>query len=158
MAARTASASRTTSSPTTSARPSSARSSVVRIRTTVVLPAPLGPRSPRTEPSSTVRSTPPRAVVAPKRLTSPSTTIASLMTGTLDARTDSSDRFSGSPRDDGPGRTPGPAAGAHREPASGGGQRGPLSPGGHRVSGPVEPCQHLLGVLGPAGLQDDEDL
>ena len=80
---------RTTSRPTTSARPASARSRVVRIRTTVVLPAPLGPRSPSTVPSGTDRSTPSRATVAPKRFTSPSTTIASVMTGTLDRIGDS---------------------------------------------------------------------
>jgi hypothetical protein len=47
--------------------------------TVVVLPAPFGPSRPRTLPSATVRSTPASAVVAPKRFTSPSTTIASVM-------------------------------------------------------------------------------
>ena len=42
-----------TSIPATSARPESGVSSVVRTRTVVVFPAPLGPKSPRTVPSST---------------------------------------------------------------------------------------------------------
>ena len=54
-----------TSSPATSARPPSNRSRVVRIRTAVVLPAPLGPSSPQTVPSRTVRSNPSSAVVVP---------------------------------------------------------------------------------------------
>src|SRR3712207_8650904 len=33
---------------------------------------------------------------------------------------------------------------------------GPLSAGGDGVAGPGQPGQHLLGVLWPAGLQDDE--
>ena len=41
------------------------------MRTIVVLPEPLGPSSPRTVPASATRSTPARAVVAPKRLTTP---------------------------------------------------------------------------------------
>ena len=47
---RTPAGSRATSTPATSARPPSARSSVVRIRTAVVLPAPLGPSRPKTLP------------------------------------------------------------------------------------------------------------
>lgn len=47
------------------------RSSVARIRTAVVLPAPLGPRTPSTRPSRAARSTPASAVVLPNRLTSP---------------------------------------------------------------------------------------
>ena len=39
------------------------------IRSSVVLPAPLGPSSPRTSPGSMVRSSPSTAVVSPKRLT-----------------------------------------------------------------------------------------
>ena len=46
IARRTASPSLTTSWPATRARPAVGRSSVVRMRTTVVLPAPLGPRNP----------------------------------------------------------------------------------------------------------------
>ena len=52
---------RTTSKPATVARPASGLSSVARMRTVVVLPAPFGPSRPRTVPSSTVRSTPSRA-------------------------------------------------------------------------------------------------
>ncbi len=47
---RRAAASRTTSSPTTVAVPASGMSSVVSTRTSVVLPAPLGPSRPRTVP------------------------------------------------------------------------------------------------------------
>ena len=43
-----------TSNPATRGRPPSSRSSVRRIRTAVVLPAPLGPSSPQTVPSGTV--------------------------------------------------------------------------------------------------------
>ena len=46
IARRTASPSRTTSYPATNACPEVGRSSVVRIRTTVVLPAPFGPKNP----------------------------------------------------------------------------------------------------------------
>ena len=45
--------------------PRRAASSVVRIRTAVVLPAPFGPSSPRTIPVSAVRSTPSRATTLP---------------------------------------------------------------------------------------------
>ena len=64
---RTACGSRTTSRPATSARPVVGESSVVRIRTAVVLPAPLWPSRPSTVPGSTARSRPLRASVAPKR-------------------------------------------------------------------------------------------
>src|SRR5690349_24604009 len=47
-----------------------------RIRMRVVLPAPFGPRRPKTMPSGTSRSTPARAVVDPNRLTTPSTRMA----------------------------------------------------------------------------------
>src|SRR5258707_6403204 len=43
------------------------------MRTSVVLPAPFGPRRPNTMPSATSRSTPARAVVDPNRLTTPPT-------------------------------------------------------------------------------------
>src|SRR6201996_6217677 len=55
---RTALGSFTTSWPSTSARPPSGRSKVVRMRTAVVLPAPLGPSTPRTVPRGTDRSMP----------------------------------------------------------------------------------------------------
>ena len=48
---RTAAASRTTSRPSTRARPPSGCSSVVRMRTAVVLPAPFGPSTPSTVPA-----------------------------------------------------------------------------------------------------------
>ena len=46
----------TTSRPATRGRPASGRSSVVRIRITVVFPAPFGPSSPQIVPASTRRS------------------------------------------------------------------------------------------------------
>ncbi len=54
----TAAASCTTSCPSTPARPPSGCSSVVRMRTAVVLPAPFGPSSPSTLPRRTARSIP----------------------------------------------------------------------------------------------------
>jgi hypothetical protein len=55
----------TTSCPQTAACPPSGRSSVARIRTAVVFPAPFGPRRPNTEPVGTQRSIPSNATVAP---------------------------------------------------------------------------------------------
>src|SRR4051794_34386049 len=74
--ARTAGASATTSRPATRALPASGSSSVARMRTVVVLPAPLGPRTPRTVPGATARSTPSSARVGPNDLTSPRTRMA----------------------------------------------------------------------------------
>src|SRR5205807_201380 len=51
-------------------------SRVVRMRTAVVLPAPLGPSRPSTVPAGTVRSMPSRAWTAPKHLVRFSTRIA----------------------------------------------------------------------------------
>ena len=51
------------------------RNSVARIRTSVVLPAPLGPSSASTLPSSATRSKSARACVDPNRLLTPSTSI-----------------------------------------------------------------------------------
>ena len=76
MIRRSCRASRTTSRPSTVAVPESGLSSVVRIRTVVVLPAPLGPSKPSTVPSATVRSRPSSAVTSPYVLTRPSATIA----------------------------------------------------------------------------------
>src|ERR671919_316951 len=76
MRARARLSSRRTSMPSISARPASGSSSVVRMRTAVVLPAPLGPRTPRICPRSTSKSTPHRASVSPNRLASPSATTA----------------------------------------------------------------------------------
>src|SRR5208282_1902364 len=59
---------RATSKPATVARPPLGASSVVSIRTTVVLPAPLGPSSPNTSPRRTSKLTLSTAVKAPKRL------------------------------------------------------------------------------------------
>ena len=58
---RTSAGSASTSMPATTAEPESGRSSVVRIRTAVVLPAPLGPSTPSTEPSGTAKESPQRA-------------------------------------------------------------------------------------------------
>src|ERR1700756_1244521 len=49
---------------------------VARVRTAVVLPAPLGPSRPSTLPASTARSMPSSAPTGPKRLTSPWAAIA----------------------------------------------------------------------------------
>ena len=69
----------TTSWPQTVARPPSGRTSVARIRTAVVFPAPFGPSRPNTEPVRTNRSIPSSARVWPNRLTSPSATIEYVM-------------------------------------------------------------------------------
>ncbi|CAB4699896.1 unannotated protein [freshwater metagenome] len=53
--------------PATDALPESGVSKVVSIRTTVVLPAPLGPRTLKTVPSSTSRLKPSRALTSPFR-------------------------------------------------------------------------------------------
>ena len=53
---RTSSACATTSKPATAALPAEGRASVVRMRIAVVLPAPLWPSSPSTEPAGTSRS------------------------------------------------------------------------------------------------------
>src|SRR5487761_791193 len=73
---RTAAACRTTSWPSTSARPLSGSSRVVRMRTAVVLPAPFGPRTPRTVPRGTERSIPRSACTSPNDWVRPSTKIA----------------------------------------------------------------------------------
>ena len=68
-----------TSMPLTTARPESGVSSVVRIRTAVVLPAPLGPSSPSTDPAGTSRSTPSRARTSPDRLGNTLTRLSAVM-------------------------------------------------------------------------------
>src|SRR5215468_2476355 len=73
---RTAAASRTTSWPSTRAFPPSGSSSVVRIRTAVVFPAPLGPSTPSTVPRGTDRSIPRSACTSPNDLVKSSTRIA----------------------------------------------------------------------------------
>src|SRR3954469_8655689 len=69
MRARSAGASETTSRPATRALPASGSSSVARMRTIVVLPAPLGPSTPSTVPGATASSTPSSARVGPKDFT-----------------------------------------------------------------------------------------
>src|ERR1700722_3312974 len=59
---------RATSKPATNAWPPLGVSSVVSIRTTVVLPAPFGPSNPKTSPRRTSKLTLSTAVKAPKRL------------------------------------------------------------------------------------------
>ena len=54
--------------PGHAADPAFGIASVVRMRTAVVLPAPLGPSTPRIEPAGTSRSMPARATVSPNRL------------------------------------------------------------------------------------------
>src|SRR4051812_29517140 len=63
----------------TSARPASGCNSVARMRTSVVLPAPFGPSSPKIAPSGTSRSTPASASVEPKFLVTPSTVMADVV-------------------------------------------------------------------------------
>ena len=60
MTERTASGSRSMSWPAIRTWPASAADSVARIRTIVVLPAPFGPSSAKTDPAGTDRSIPPR--------------------------------------------------------------------------------------------------
>jgi hypothetical protein len=64
-AQRSAAASRTTSRPATRALPPSGLSSVARIRTAVVFPAPFGPRSPSTLPGRAAKSMPQSACTDP---------------------------------------------------------------------------------------------
>src|SRR6266705_1918305 len=52
------------------------RGGVVKMRTAVVFPAPLGPRKPNTVPDATSRSMPRNASTVPKFLRSPSATMA----------------------------------------------------------------------------------
>ncbi len=65
MRRRTSSGSLATSTPATRADPDVIDSSVVSIFTVVDLPAPFGPRKPKTSPDSTVRSTPRTASMPP---------------------------------------------------------------------------------------------
>src|SRR5271156_1950075 len=76
IASRTRRAWRATSKPATQALPSLGGSSVVSIRTNVVLPAPLGPSRPKTSPRRTSKLTLSTAVNWPKRLLRPSTLMA----------------------------------------------------------------------------------
>src|SRR2546425_732324 len=69
--------------PATRAVPASGGSSVVRMRTAVVLPAPLGPSRPRMLPWGTARSSPSSAVTSPNRLTSPDVEIMSVTSNPL---------------------------------------------------------------------------
>ncbi len=72
MDARARRGSRATSIPATRTLPASARRSPATTETSVVLPAPLRPRSPTMLPGSTARSTPSSATVAPYDLRTPS--------------------------------------------------------------------------------------
>jgi hypothetical protein len=57
-----------TSIPATAARPASGLDSVVRMRTAVVLPAPLGPSRANTVPAATEKLSPSSARTSPARL------------------------------------------------------------------------------------------
>src|SRR5689334_21885197 len=70
IASRTRSGSRATSKPATSPWPDVGRISVVSIRLSVVLPAPLGPSRPNNSPRRTSKLTWSTAVKSPKRLVS----------------------------------------------------------------------------------------
>jgi hypothetical protein len=76
MLLRTAPGSVRMSWPATRPVPAVGRVSVVIIRTVVVLPAPLGPSRPSTDPSGTTNETSSTATVSPKCLTRPSASIA----------------------------------------------------------------------------------
>src|SRR6185437_4823544 len=65
---RTSSLAATTSNPATSARPEVGLVSVQSMLIVVVLPAPLGPRKPKTSPLPTSKSTPLTASKSPKDL------------------------------------------------------------------------------------------
>src|SRR5699024_8708942 len=71
--------SRTGSSPRTRTSPAVGVRSPAMHSTAVVLPAPLGPRTPRISPSSTVTSTPSTAVFPAYLLTSPSTSMTGIV-------------------------------------------------------------------------------
>ena len=75
---RTSSRSRTTSWPATSALPEVGRASVQSMLIVVVLPAPLGPRNPKTSPAATSKLTPRTASIASKDLRRSWTSIAGL--------------------------------------------------------------------------------
>lgn len=72
---------RLTSMSMTSAMPASGRRIVVRMRTATVLPAPLGPSSPRTVSGGTARSMPASARTEPKDLATPSARMAGWFMG-----------------------------------------------------------------------------
>src|SRR5215212_6496850 len=67
--------------PSTSSSPSSAIACAVSSRIVVDFPAPFGPSSPTHVPTGTSRSRPSTAVIAPYRLTTPRSRIASSSTG-----------------------------------------------------------------------------
>ncbi len=75
MTERTAVGRSTTSRPATRAVPASGRINVASTFTSVVLPAPFGPRSPSTLAAGTSRSTPSSARVVPKDFATPCTSI-----------------------------------------------------------------------------------
>ncbi len=64
------------SKPLTSAVPEVGTSSVVSMRMSVDLPAPLGPSRPKISPSSTVNEMPSTAVKSPNRFVMPRTSMA----------------------------------------------------------------------------------
>ena len=72
--------------PPTSAVPSSGASRPRITRIVVDFPAPLGPTNPVTWPGWTVKVIPSRAMVVPKRLRSPATSIVASMPGRLRSR------------------------------------------------------------------------
>ena len=66
-------------SPSRAELPASARASPARMLISVVLPAPLGPSSPKNSPASISRLTPSKACTAPKRLWTCLTSMAAVM-------------------------------------------------------------------------------
>src|SRR5688572_20598228 len=76
MCRRTSSRSRATSKPCTRAVPEVGEASVQSMLIVVLLPAPLGPRKPKTSPGGTVKDTPRTASTSPKDLTRSTTSMA----------------------------------------------------------------------------------
>src|SRR5262245_8076152 len=74
------------SGPAISTRPADGVRYPARMRRIVVLPEPLGPRSPMTSPRFTVRQTPSTARRGPYHLVRPSATMAAVMLGEGAAR------------------------------------------------------------------------
>src|SRR5579884_2614849 len=128
MARRTAMALCTTSRPKTRTVPRSGRSNVTRTRMVVVLPAPLGPSSPKTSPEPTTNSTPSSACTDPNRWLSSRHSTAGV--GTVSANGRLATSLTGT------ARSP-----AGPEPRPGGGDGSPPGPG----PAPVAPTPVLLG-------------
>src|SRR5207244_10550187 len=101
--------------PKTLAEPWFAGNSVASTRMAVVLPAPFGPRSPKTSPERTPKLTPSSAWTLPKRYRSPSHSTASRPSDTLNVLSEDFDEVVQGREGGGDGRTL-----VHRHPGQGG--------------------------------------